>query len=70
MKINFYFKNEIDDRSRMGDKYLRQCDSRYLAANMLRRELDGKGVQNVPLDADECGFDGNYGVTTLQENNV
>lgn len=54
----------------MGDQYLRECDSRYTAANRLRQALAIKGVENIPLEVDECGFDGNYGVNTLQEDNV
>lgn len=32
--------------------------------------LARRGVLQVPLEADECGFDGNYGATILQDENM
>lgn len=54
----------------MGDQYLRECESRLIAVDKFRRALEVRGVQQVSLEADSCGFDGNFGVTTLQEENM
>lgn len=66
----FIFSNSIDTKAIVGDMYLRECESRYMAVDQFRRAVAVRGILQVPLEADECGFDGNYGLTTLQEENM
>lgn len=54
----------------MGNQYLRECESSYVAAERFRGALVERGVHHVSLETDDCGYDGNYGANILVEGNL
>ncbi|KAL1513983.1 hypothetical protein ABEB36_003314 [Hypothenemus hampei] len=53
-----------------GTQYLRQCESKDFAQQMIRKKLNNHGVIHVIEEFFMCDFDGSYGRFTIEGENV
>lgn len=53
--------SSADLAEKVGDRYLRQCESQEYAQELIRHELKRKGVEYVTFAHVRCDPDGSYG---------
>lgn len=61
---NYYYIT-LDDLNKMGNQYLRECESAAHAQNLIRKSLGNRGTLEISFNNVQCDYDGSYGTYNI-----